>query len=87
MTTIPEMISNFFHNLREYIFCKSVIGRKYQKFQDAICFVFGHSLTGWSTDRACRRCNRYKNVNGEVLFYHNWEMQWGDNARCHDHKR
>lgn len=58
---------------------------------DWICFLFDHKqiylsdiLGNFRGAFVCRRCHRIRGEHTEE-FYHNWEMDYGKFARCHDH--
>lgn len=83
MKTIPEIIER---KIR-LMFIKKY--KWQQNFNDWMCYIFDHKWKYLSDimgnnqgDHVCKRCNRYKTNGG---FYHNWEMDWGNLARCHNH--
>ena len=59
--------------------------------KDLICFIVGHKWKflsdiygNFSGGQVCKRCNLEKETGKR---YHNWEMDNGKYARCHDHSK
>lgn len=85
MKTIPELLTQQNKDPLWMLY--------FRRFMDDFwCFFLGHNWHGFSGggeswrdwDEVCRRCYRRKNTGG---FHHNWEMDRGPVARCHDHSK
>jgi len=85
MKTLPEIIIK---NRKDPVWVLY-----FRRFMDDLwCFILGHNWHGFSGagerftdwDWVCRRCYRRQQTGG---FYHNWEMDRGPVARCHDHSK
>lgn len=89
MKTLPEKIKEpierFINKIDTSLFM--------QKYRDKECYFFGHIYTflrggkSGHGEYVCGRCNRWKDSSDGIIFNHNWEMDYGEFARCHDHSK
>jgi hypothetical protein len=90
MKTLPEKLEE---NINSFFF-KITSSKIAIRIRDSICIIFGHKKRylpdidgNFRGDFVCRRCNRRRGKGDWSEFYHNWEIDNGENARCHNHKR
>lgn len=87
MKTLPDILNKIMSR-------HTFVEKWFREGRDVICIVIGHKwkylsdiFGNFRGANVCVRCNRFMSTLDDVEFYHNWEMNYGRFARCHDHSK